>query len=142
MGTLTWQNISKIHVGQVGRVGWFHMEWPLYSKYDQASDLLKEPELASELESDLQDTWTGNTFMIVQGKNKLVLIDQPNNTGAVDVKLMYMFIKKGKFFKVLRYFINLLQYYPKLNNGQHTKLSNLCLFYKISNFNNFVTTFF
>ena len=80
--------------------------------------------------------------MIVQGKNKLVLIDQPNNTGAVDVKLMYMFIKKGKFFKVLRYFINLLQYYPKLNNGQHTKLSNLCLFYKISNFNNFVTTFF
>ena len=28
MGTLTWQNISKIYMGQVEGVGWFHMEWP------------------------------------------------------------------------------------------------------------------
>ena len=35
-----------------------------------------------------------------------------------------MFIKKGKFLKVLRHFIYVLQYYPKLNNGQHIKPSN------------------
>ena len=28
MAILTRQNTSKIHVGQVGKVGWFHMEWP------------------------------------------------------------------------------------------------------------------
>lgn len=27
MGTLIWQNINKIHVGHVGRVGWFNTEW-------------------------------------------------------------------------------------------------------------------
>ena len=31
----------------------------LYSKCDWASDLWQQLELASELESDLQDTWTG-----------------------------------------------------------------------------------
>ena len=31
----------------------------LYSKCDQASDLWQQLELASELESDLQDMWTG-----------------------------------------------------------------------------------
>ena len=31
----------------------------LYSKCDQASDLRQQLELASELASDLRDTWTG-----------------------------------------------------------------------------------
>ena len=33
MGTLTWQNLSKIHEGQVGtflKFGPFHMDWPMY----------------------------------------------------------------------------------------------------------------
>ena len=32
---------------------------------------------------------------------------------------------EGKFLNILWHFIHLLQYYPKLNNGQHTKSSNL-----------------
>ena len=36
-----------------------------------------------------------------------------------------IFIKKGKLLKVFRHFIHVLQYYPKLNNGHHTKPSNL-----------------
>ena len=37
-----------------------------YSKYNQASDLLQQLEVASELESDLQDTvdWTGSGLLI------------------------------------------------------------------------------
>ena len=37
--------------------------------------------------------------------------------------LLDILIKKGKFCKVL--WIHILQYYPKLNNGHHTKPSNL-----------------
>ena len=36
-----------------------------------------------------------------------------------------IFIKRGKFLKVLWHFIHLLQYYPQLNDGHHTKSSNL-----------------
>ena len=38
---------------------------------------------------------------------------------------MDMFIKKGKFLKVLWHFIHVLQYYPKLNNEHRPKPSNL-----------------
>ena len=36
-----------------------------------------------------------------------------------------MFIKKGMFLKVLWHFVHVLQYYPKLNNGHHTKPRDL-----------------
>ena len=62
----------------------------LYSKCDQASDLRQQLELASELESDLRDIvdW-GRKWLVdfIAGKTQLVLFDQSNNTGTIDVKM-------------------------------------------------------
>ena len=62
----------------------------LYSKCDQASDLWQQLELASELESDLQDTvdWDGKWVVVSNaGKTQLVLFDRSNNTGTIDAKM-------------------------------------------------------
>ena len=56
------------------------------SKCDQASDLLQQLKLASELESDLWDTvnWDGKWLVSFSAwKTQLVLFD----TGAIDVKM-------------------------------------------------------
>ena len=62
----------------------------LYSKCDRASDLWQQFELASELESDLQDTvdW-GKKWLVTfnAGKTKLVSFDWCNNNGSIDVKM-------------------------------------------------------
>ena len=62
----------------------------LYSKCDQASDLKKQLELASKLESDVQDTvdW-GRKFLVDlnAGTTQLVLFDWSKNTGTIDVKM-------------------------------------------------------
>ena len=62
----------------------------LYSKGDQASDPCQQLELASKLESDLQDTVDWGRKWLVNfnaEKTQLVAFDQSNNTGAVDVKM-------------------------------------------------------
>ena len=62
----------------------------LYSKYDQASDLWQQLELASELESDLQDTVNWGKKWLVDlnaGKTQLVSFDRSNSNGSIDVKL-------------------------------------------------------
>ena len=62
----------------------------LYSKCDQASDLWQQLELASELESDLQDTVDWGRKWLVDfnaGKTQLVSFDWSNNTGAIDMKI-------------------------------------------------------
>ena len=62
----------------------------LYSKLDQASNLRKQLELASELESNIRDTVDWGRKWLVDfnaGKTQLVLFDQSNNTGAIDVKM-------------------------------------------------------
>ena len=62
----------------------------LYSKFDQASDFWQQLELASELESDLQDTVDWGRKWLVDfsaGKIQLVSFDWSYNTGAVDVKM-------------------------------------------------------
>ena len=61
----------------------------LHSKCDQASDLWQQTELASELESDLQDIvdWGRNRLDFNAGKTQLVSFDRSNNTGAIDVKI-------------------------------------------------------
>ena len=57
---------------------------------DQASDLWQQLELASELESDLQDTveW-GKKWLVdfKSGKTQLLPFDQSNNTGFIGVKI-------------------------------------------------------
>ena len=62
----------------------------LYSKYDQASDLWQELELASELESDIRDTieWGRRCLADFNAEIiQLVSFDRPNNTDAIDVKM-------------------------------------------------------
>ena len=62
----------------------------LYSTCNQASDLWQQLELASELESHLQDTMGWGWKWLVDfsaGKTELVLFDQSNNTDAIDMKM-------------------------------------------------------
>ena len=62
----------------------------LYSKCDEASDLWKQPELASELKSDLRDTVTLARKWLVDfnaRKTQLVSLDRSYSTGAIDVKM-------------------------------------------------------
>ena len=59
-------------------------------KCHQASDLWQPLELASELESDLQDTldWCKKWLLdFSAGKTQLVLFDRSNNNGSIDVKI-------------------------------------------------------
>ena len=61
-----------------------------YSKCDSAADLWQQLELASELESDLQDTVDWGRKWLVDfnaGKTQLVSFDRSNNTGAINVKM-------------------------------------------------------
>ena len=67
------------------------------SKYDQASELWQQPELASELESDLRDTvdW-GRKWLVDFNTGKT-----QNNTGAIDVKMDGSVLEEKSSFKML-----------------------------------------
>ena len=70
----------------------------LYSKCGQASDLWQQPEFASELESDLQDTVDLGKKCLVDlnaGKTQLVSFDQSNNNGSIVSKWMGLFLRKN-----------------------------------------------
>ena len=76
----------------------------LYSKCDQAFDVWLQLELASELESGLQETvdWGRNWLVDFNvGKTQLVTFDQPNNTGAIDVKIDGSVLEEKSSFKML-----------------------------------------
>ena len=76
----------------------------LYSKCDQASDLWQQLELASELESDLQNTVDWGKKWLVDfnaGKTQLVSFDQSNNTGFIDVKMDESVLEEKLPFKML-----------------------------------------
>ena len=76
----------------------------LYSKCDQASDLWQKLELASELESHLRDTVDWKKKWLVDfnaRKTQLVLFDQSNNTGSIDVKMNGSALEKNSSFKML-----------------------------------------
>ena len=75
-----------------------------YSKCDQASDKWQQLELASELQSDLQDTVDWGSKWLVDfnaGKTQLVLFYQSKNTGAIDVKLDGPVLEEKSSFKML-----------------------------------------
>ena len=75
-----------------------------YSKCDQASDLWQQLELASELESDLQDTVDWGRKWLVDfnaGKTQLVLFDRSKNTGAIDTKMDGSVLEEKSSFKIL-----------------------------------------
>ena len=69
----------------------------LYPKCDQVSDLFKQLELASELESDLQDT----VEKLNAGKTQPVLFDGSKNTGAIDVKIHGSVLEEKTSFKMM-----------------------------------------
>ena len=76
----------------------------LYSKCDQASDLLQQPEFASELESYLRDTmdWSKKwLFDFNAGKTQLVSFDWSNNTGSIDVKMDGSILEEKSSYKML-----------------------------------------
>ena len=62
----------------------------LYSKCDQPSDLWRQLDLTSELESDLRNTVDWGEKWLVDfnaGKTQLVSFDWSNNNGFIDVKM-------------------------------------------------------
>ena len=76
----------------------------LYSKFNQTSDLWQQLELASELESDLQDTVCWGRKWLVDfnaGKTQLVSFDRCNNTHAIDVKMDKSVLEEKSSFKML-----------------------------------------
>ena len=75
----------------------------LYSKYDQASDLWQQLELASELESDIRDTveWGRRCLVDFYAEiTQLVSFDRPN-TDAIDVKMNGSVLEEKSSFKML-----------------------------------------
>ena len=74
------------------------------STCDQASDLGQQLELASELESDLQDNVDCGRKCLVDfnaRKTQLVLFDRSNNTVAIDVKMDVSVLEEKSSFKML-----------------------------------------
>ena len=89
----------------------------LYSKCDRASDLWQQLELASELESNLRDTMDWGKKWLVDfnaGKTQLVLFDQSNNNGSIDVKMGWSILEEKSSFKMLR-----LTFSSKLDWGSY-----------------------
>ena len=76
----------------------------LYSKCDQESGLWQHLELASELESDLQDSVDWGKKWLVDfsaTKTHLVLFDRSNNNGSMDVKMDGFVLEEKSSFKIL-----------------------------------------
>ena len=76
----------------------------LYSKCDWISDLWQQLELASELESDLQDTVDCSKKWLVDfntGKTQLVSFDWSNNSGSIYVKMDGSVLEEKPSFKML-----------------------------------------
>ena len=70
----------------------------------KVSDLWQQLELAFELESDLRDTLDWSRKLLVgfnAGKTQLVLFDQSNNTGAIDMKMDGSVLEEKSSFKML-----------------------------------------
>ena len=76
----------------------------LYSKCDWASDLWQQLEVASELESDLQDTMDWGKKWLVDfstGKTQLVSFDWSNNNCSIDLKMGGSALEEKSSFKML-----------------------------------------
>ena len=79
----------------------------LYSKCDEASDLWHQLELASELESDLQDTVDWGRKWLVDfnaGKTQLAWFDWSINDGAIDLKMDGSVLEEKSPFRMLLFY--------------------------------------
>ena len=89
----------------------------LYSRCDRASELWQQLELASELESDLQDTVDWGKKWLVDfnaGKAQRVSFDRSNNNGSIDVKMGGSIVEEKSSFKML-----VLTFSSKLDWGSY-----------------------
>ena len=101
-------------------IGVYPDDTDLYSKCDQASHLWQQLELASELESDLQDTVDWGRKWLVDfsaTKTQLVFFDRPKNIAAIDMKMDGSVLEEKSFFKMLE-----LTFSSKLDWGSLLKL--------------------
>ena len=97
--TLFLLNINDLPDDVICNIAIYADDTTLYSKCDQASDLWQQLELASELESDLQDTVDWGRKRLVDfnaGKTQLVLFDRSKNTDAIDVKMHRSVLEEKK----------------------------------------------
>ena len=96
--------INDLPDGVIGNIAIYVDDTSLYSKCDQASGLWQQLELASELESDLQDAvdW-GRKWLIDfnAGKTQPVSFDLSKNTCAIDVKMDGSVLDEKTSFKML-----------------------------------------
>ena len=102
--TLFLQYINDLPDDVICNIAIYADDTTLYSKCDQASDLCQQLELASVLESDLQDTVDWDKKWLVDfnaGKTQLVLFDRSNNNGSIDVKMDGSVLKEKSSFKML-----------------------------------------
>ena len=96
--------INDLPDGVICGVDIYADDTTLYSGCDQASDLLQQLELASELESDLWGTVDLGGKWLVDfnaGKTQLVLFDQSNKNGSLDVKMDGSVLGEKSSFKML-----------------------------------------
>ena len=102
--TLFLQYINDLPDDVICNIAIYADDTTLYSKCDQASDLWQQLELASELESDLQDTVDWGRKWLADfnaGETQLVLFDRSKNTGAIDVKMDGSVLEEKSSFKML-----------------------------------------
>ena len=88
--TLLLLYIDDLPDNVICNIGIYTDDTILYSKCDQTSDLWQQQELASELESEIQDTVDLGSKWLVDfnaGKTQLVLSDQSNSTCSISVKM-------------------------------------------------------
>ena len=89
----------------------------LYSRFERASDLWQQLELASEIESDLRDTVDWGKKWLVDfnaGKTQLGSFDWSNNNGSIDVKMGGSILEEKSSFKMLG-----LTFFSKLDWGSY-----------------------
>ena len=102
--TLFLQFINGLPGDVICDVGIYTDDTTLYFKFDQASDMWQELELASEFESDLRDTVDWRKKWLVDfnaGKTHLVLFDWSNSTDSIDVKMDGPVLEEKSSFKIL-----------------------------------------
>ena len=101
--TLFLLSMNNLPDGAICNIAIYADDTTLYSECDHAYDLW-QLELVSELKSYLQDTVGWGSKWLVDfnaGKTQLVLFDQSNNTGSIDVKMDGSVLEEKSSFKML-----------------------------------------